>query len=93
MVNRTYISILLLTVFAGCSTSPSQPGQREQLHSDVQEAIGDFQRHDPTLRTYFERSAGYAVFPKVLKGAFGLGGAYGQAWYLKKAVCFWATAI
>lgn len=88
MVNRTCISILLLTVFAGCSASPSRPGQREQLHADVQEAIGDFLRRDPTLRTYFETSAGYAVFPKVFKGAFGIGGAYGQGMVFEKGGLF-----
>ncbi|MEJ5258558.1 MAG: lipid-binding SYLF domain-containing protein [Anaerohalosphaeraceae bacterium] len=72
------ICLLAATFLAGCSASPRQPGQRETLMLDVQMAIADFKRADPTLQSYFDRSAGYAVLPKVFKGAFLVGGAYGR---------------
>lgn len=78
------ICLLAATFLAGCSVSPRQSGQRETLMLDVQMAIADFKRADPTLQSYFDRSAGYAVLPKVFKGAFLLGGAYGRGMVFEK---------
>jgi lipid-binding SYLF domain-containing protein len=39
--------------------------------------IGDALERDSTLQEFFEGAAGYAVFPKVAKGAIGIGGAHG----------------
>lgn len=38
----------------------------------------DFRRRDPTLAHFFDTSAGYVVFPKVTKGAAGVGAAHGD---------------
>lgn len=84
MTIQRCICLLAAIVLAGCSASPPQAGQRETLLADVQEAIADFKRADPTLRSYFDRSAGYAVLPKVAKGAFLLGGAYGRGMVFEK---------
>jgi lipid-binding SYLF domain-containing protein len=35
-------------------------------------------RDDPITRSYFENAYGYAVFPKIGKGAVGLGAAFGK---------------
>lgn len=78
------ICLLAATFLAGCSASPRQSGERETLMLDVQMAIADFKRADPTLQSYFDRSAGYAVLPKVFKGAFLVGGAYGRGMVFEK---------
>jgi lipid-binding SYLF domain-containing protein len=45
---------------------------------DSQETVAVFKRADPGLSRFFERSAGWAVFPTVGKGAIGIGGAHGS---------------
>lgn len=45
---------------------------------DAQEAIAVFKRADPGLSRFFARSAGWAVFPTVGKGAIGIGAAHGS---------------
>lgn len=67
--------VLLLT---GCSATPQKAAAREDLRIDVQSAIALFRKQDPSIRSFFENSAGYAVLPKVYKGAFWVGGAYGK---------------
>ncbi|KRT55191.1 lipid-binding SYLF domain-containing protein [endosymbiont of Ridgeia piscesae] len=42
------------------------------------EAIAEFKKADPDLQAFFDQARGYAVFPTVGKGGFGLGGAYGK---------------
>ena len=45
---------------------------------DAQETIAVFKKTDPGLSRFFERSAGWAVFHSVGKGAIGIGGAHGS---------------
>lgn len=52
--------------------------RRAELTAEVNETIAQFKKSDSTLKTFFEKSAGYAVFPKVAKGAAGLGAAHGR---------------
>jgi lipid-binding SYLF domain-containing protein len=49
-----------------------------QLVSDALTTKATFLRTDPGLSAFFSRSAGYAVFPSVAKGAVGIGGAHGD---------------
>jgi lipid-binding SYLF domain-containing protein len=52
--------------------------QRAELGTEVQAAMAAAKETDPGLQTFFDTSAGYAVFPTVGKGAVGVGGAYGR---------------
>jgi lipid-binding SYLF domain-containing protein len=45
---------------------------------DVDKAITQLRAKDPGLKIFFEKAYGYAVFPTVGKGGFGIGGAYGE---------------
>ena len=49
-----------------------------ELEQNATEAIALFKETDPSLEAFFESSYGYAVFPKVGKGAMGVGGAHGK---------------
>lgn len=44
----------------------------------ARQAASEFRKADPSLQRFFESSHGYAVFPTVGKGGFGIGGAYGS---------------
>jgi lipid-binding SYLF domain-containing protein len=70
--------LFIIILFSGCSTVPSQPGGREVLSAEVQQAIAVMKEKDAGINRFFERSYGYAVLPKVFKGAFLVGGAHGR---------------
>ncbi len=62
----------------GCSTAPRSTVGREDLSAQVQIAIKVAKQTDVGLQRFFDTAAGYAVFPKVGKGAFVAGGAFGR---------------
>jgi lipid-binding SYLF domain-containing protein len=48
------------------------------MQLEVQSAILALKQKDPGMEDWFKSAAGFAVFPKVGKGAVGVGGAYGK---------------
>ena len=65
-------------VLTSCSPVPKTTESMKVLEAEVQETIVLFEKEDPGIRRFFEQSAGYAVLPKVFKGALWIGGAYGK---------------
>jgi lipid-binding SYLF domain-containing protein len=51
---------------------------------EAQETIAVFKKADPKLSRFFDNAVGYAVFPTVVKGAAGLGGARGSGIVFEK---------
>jgi lipid-binding SYLF domain-containing protein len=72
------LELCIAIVVAGCSTAPEKPEARTVLTAQVNETVAIFKEKDPEIQTFFDKSYGYAVLPKVFKGAFWLGGAYGK---------------
>ncbi len=72
------LGVLVLVVFCGCATTPKTVASKDVLAIRVKGAIAEFKAEDPGIQTYFDNSYGYAVLPKVLKGAFVIGGAGGK---------------
>ena len=70
------IAAVLLT--GGCSPVPKGPEGRKVLSAEVQEAITLMKQQDSSINTFFDKSYGYAVMPKIFKGAWVLGGAGGK---------------
>ena len=64
--------------FAGCSVAPEKAEGQAVLSAQVNEALAIFKEKDPGIDKFFDLSYGYAVLPKVFKGAIWLGGAYGK---------------
>jgi len=64
--------------FTGCSVAPEKAEGQAVLDAQVKEALAIFKEKDPSIDKFFEQSYGYAVLPKVGKGAFLVGGAYGK---------------
>ena len=69
-------SIALAVSFAMFSAFSVQAD--DNLQAEAKEAVADFLKADSTLQTFFDKSAGYAVFPGVGKGGFIVGGARGK---------------
>ena len=66
---------LLMAVGLSCSV---QAGKQARLTKEVQETIKMFKKADPGMDKLFKEAKGYVVFPKVSKGAFGVGAAKGK---------------
>ena len=71
-------ALLSLLPLSACSTAPKSAEGKAELHRSSADALRDAQNNDPTLREVIRKSAGYAVFPSIGKGAVGIGGAYGK---------------
>ena len=65
-------------LFSGCTTAPASQEGRADLTDEATAAINKFERTDPGLPDFLSRAYGYAIFPSVGEGAFGVGGSYGR---------------
>jgi lipid-binding SYLF domain-containing protein len=72
------LCLMSVVLVAGCATVPQSPESRAVLSAEVRETIAVFKQKDPGIQTFFDKSYGYAVLPKIAKGAFYLGAAYGR---------------
>lgn len=71
-------AIFLGLATGGCKTAPEKPEAKAVLLAEVQEAVAVFKAKDPSIDRFFNQSYGYAVLPKVFKGGFLVGGAFGR---------------
>ncbi|MCX5635303.1 MAG: hypothetical protein NTW55_05640 [Planctomycetota bacterium] len=86
---RQAVSISIVMLFlagAGCSTAPEEQEGKDVLASESQEAIALFKAKDPTIEKFFQKSYGYAIVPKIFKGGFIVGGAYGHGQVYEKDI-------
>ncbi len=72
------VASVIAILAGGCSTVPENKESKTVLSAEVQEAVAVFKAEDPSLKTFFADSYGYAVLPRVLKGAIWVGGANGK---------------
>lgn len=63
--------------FSSCAAPRVVGVQRDSLVAQARATIDRFKREDPTIAAWFDTARGYAVFPRIGKGAIGLGGAHG----------------
>ena len=78
MRNLFCLAMTAAFVLAGCSPVPKTAESMDVLEAEVNETIVMMKRQDPGIQRFFDQSAGYAVLPKVFKGALWVGGAYGR---------------
>ncbi len=72
------VALAVTGLMAGCATSPERAQEAAVIEAEVAEALSLFKEKYPVTQAYLEKSYGYAVLPKVFKGAFWVGGAYGK---------------
>jgi lipid-binding SYLF domain-containing protein len=70
----------ILAVLLAASVGRAQAGTDDAIKAvhEADETLANLKRADTALPGFLERSAGYAVFPTVAKGAVGVGGAHGS---------------
>lgn len=77
---------IVVITLTGCSSVPKTKESKDVLNSEVIKAISVFKSQDSGIQHFFDTSYGYTVFPKVYKGAFFVGGAYGKGQVYKQDV-------
>jgi lipid-binding SYLF domain-containing protein len=69
---------VFMLITCGCEITPKEPEKKAELKSDADEAIAIMKAKDPSIQKFFDHAYGYAVLPKIFKGAFLAGFAYGR---------------
>jgi lipid-binding SYLF domain-containing protein len=64
--------------FTACHTAPSSAQGKSEIVEKSEAAVERARSHDMDFKNLCADSIAYAVFPKVTKGAVGVGGAYGK---------------
>jgi lipid-binding SYLF domain-containing protein len=80
----TVAFLLMLFLSASCSIAPKTEESKAVLSANVREAVAVFKEKDPTIESFLKGSYGYAVLPKIFKGGFWVGGAYGRGHVFEK---------
>jgi lipid-binding SYLF domain-containing protein len=71
--------LAMVGLLAGCATTaPQSPTERAALTASCQGTLASFKARDPSLAPLLKKAVGWAIFPEIGKGAFGLGGSYGK---------------
>jgi lipid-binding SYLF domain-containing protein len=83
---KMWLICLFLSIWMinGCSVAPKSVESKDVLSTEVKEAISIMKIKDPDIQQFFDKSYGYAVLPKIFKGAFIAGGAYGRGEVFEK---------
>ncbi len=72
------VFFICMLIIIGCKVAPETEKQKQTLSAQVDEAVAVLKAKDPTVQRFFDDSYGYAVLPKIVKGAFIVGGARGN---------------
>jgi lipid-binding SYLF domain-containing protein len=78
------ISFLIANLFVTNSVHGQSDDKDHKIVADANEAKDDFTRTDGLMKSLFDNSYGYVIFPNVGKGAIGIGGAAGNGAVFQK---------
>ena len=85
---RKLVAMSIGLVYFLCVAGIAQAAWDPELENKAQAAIADFKKADPSIKTFFDKAHGYAVFPTVGKGAVGVGGARGKGLVFERGRLF-----
>ena len=71
------INYFLITLSILLASSTAMAKWDANLEKKCEATISTFKTHDPSLKNFFDKAYGYAVFPNIGKGGLGIGGAHG----------------
>jgi len=77
---RIFLGVFFLILI---STLGAESKWDPEAVEKAKEAVKAFKEEDPSMKSFFGRSYGYAVFPSVGKGGIGIGGAHGNGTVFK----------
>ena len=73
-----FAAALACAALTSCNTAPSSAKGKAEIIEKSDAAVARAETRDANFKKRCNEAAGYAVFPKVGKGAVGVGGAYGK---------------
>jgi len=85
-LKKLKMSTVLLIVLSSLSMTAQVGGWKPELVENSQKALDEMIKQKPKLQSFKDKSYGYAVFPRVTKGAVGIGGAGGKGAVFKNHV-------
>jgi len=85
-IKKIQALVLTLMISAAMGISAQVGGWKADLIEDAGKALDAMIEKQPKLQSFKDKSYGYAVFPKVTKGALGIGGAGGKGIVYKNHV-------
>lgn len=72
-------TVSIIPAYAGWNPLETETAMNQDItNSQVAEVTKNFQNAYPTMKVYFEKAYGYAVFPTITKGGAGIGAAHGK---------------
>jgi len=77
MKKLSYLLAVLLGIMV-CVPAVSAKNRDARLQENTENAMEILLDSDATLEEWFDDAYGYAIFPSVGKGGFGIGGAFGK---------------
>lgn len=77
-ISKSKVLLFFISLAISFTMNAQIGGWKADLVSDAQSALTKMIEKTPKLQSYKDKAYGYAVFPKVTKGAVGVGGAAGQ---------------
>jgi len=83
---NTRVTIAALAFLIAAGGGMARAATDAQLVSDAQKTLAAYKQADPGLRSFIEGSAGYVVFPSVIKVGVGIGGAHGDGVLFQRGV-------
>ncbi|MFL1895787.1 YSC84-related protein [Aquimarina sp. 2-A2] len=78
MKMKTCISMLLMIFLVSIGYAQIDQEKSLELQTEAKEIKTELLQTDPSMASFFDKSAGYVIFPTVGKGGFIVGGAYGK---------------
>jgi lipid-binding SYLF domain-containing protein len=80
---RTHLTWLALSVLTLCAVPAGaarawDPEAEQKEQQAIDEALAAFRKSEPRLEVYFKDAYGYAIFPRIDKAGFVVGGAHGK---------------
>lgn len=77
-MKRVQALLLTFVITAAIGVQAQVGGWKADLIKDADTALVEMIKKQPKLQSFKDKSYGYAVFPRVTKGAIGIGGAGGK---------------
>lgn len=77
-IKKSHLIAFLFGIFITFTMNAQVGGWKADLVEDSQKALQEMIEQKPKLQSFKDKSYGYVVFPRVTKGAVGIGGAGGK---------------
>jgi lipid-binding SYLF domain-containing protein len=83
--------VLAVSVVVAVAFSPA--ARAAVSVKDAQDAIAAIKKADPSISKFFDKAAGYVIFPNVAKGGLIVGGAGGEGYLFQKGTAVGKTTL